>query len=48
MISFVVKKEVILSVNEHLSESLVKFIAVIFANKRSNLCIRKVLNSKRK
>ncbi len=39
MISFARKKEVIFSVNEHLSESLVKFIAVIFANKRSNLLI---------
>ncbi len=39
MISFAHKKEVMLSINEHLSENLVKFIMVIFANKRSSLLI---------
>jgi len=45
MISFAHKKEVMLSINEHLSENLVKFIMVIFANKRSSLLIliRKIL-----
>ncbi|NUY39583.1 ATP synthase F1 subunit delta [Wolbachia endosymbiont of Litomosoides brasiliensis] len=39
MISFACKKEVMLSIRGYLSESLVKFIVVIFANKRSNLLI---------
>ncbi|MDR2831820.1 MAG: ATP synthase F1 subunit delta [Rickettsiales bacterium] len=39
MISFARKKEVMLSINEHLSENFIKFIMVIFANKRFNLLI---------
>ncbi|WP_395462847.1 ATP synthase F1 subunit delta [Wolbachia endosymbiont of Cantharis cryptica] len=39
MVSFVRKKEVIFSVNGYLSENLMKFIMVIFANRRSSLLI---------
>ncbi|MCA7010390.1 ATP synthase F1 subunit delta [Wolbachia endosymbiont of Tribolium confusum] len=39
MVSLLHKKEAILSINENLSESLVKFIMVTLANKRSRLLI---------
>ncbi|MFL3876189.1 ATP synthase F1 subunit delta [Wolbachia endosymbiont of Trichogramma kaykai] len=39
MVSLLHKKEAILSINENLSENLVKFIMVTLANKRSRLLI---------
>ncbi|QKX02293.1 ATP synthase F1 subunit delta [Wolbachia endosymbiont of Dirofilaria (Dirofilaria) immitis] len=39
MISLACKKEVLLSINGDLSESLVRFIMVVLANRRSNLLI---------
>jgi F-type H+-transporting ATPase subunit delta len=38
-VSFSSKKEVMLLMKEHLNESLIKFVVVIFANKRSGLLI---------
>ncbi|MGL9732960.1 MAG: ATP synthase F1 subunit delta [Wolbachia sp.] len=39
MISFARKKEVVFSINKNLSERLVKFIMIVFVNRRSNLLI---------